>query len=173
MPHGRNRSGAGAGGYSIRNWVPPQKGEYHVPLANFLGPGTQIKARIQNNVQPTTNADALARTHDVAYSQIGTKLKKKQLSPLAAVAAMREADMALKKGCQANLKTRGPIEKMHAAVGATGMIAKAAAEELGIMSELKFIDPDEAYDEEIGGGKKKKQKKKDRVKKLRKLLKKK
>jgi len=52
------------------------KDERHVPLitdnglklAEFAGPGTHIKYRIENGIQPITAVDKTAKAHDIRYS---------------------------------------------------------------------------------------------------------
>jgi len=178
MPRHRNRGNV-CGGYTINSWAPPTRDpvtgklEMHAPLASYMGPGTRIKWRLQQGIQPTTNADAAAKIHDIAYANVGTRLKQGRISRVQAANSIRIADERLKRECKANLKTKGPVEKMHAYLGAAGMIGKMGLEDLGFMNELKYVEPENADDDELGGGKKKKKKKKvDRVKKLRTLFKK-
>lgn len=96
---------------------------------------------------------------------------------------VRASDKKLVSAATRNLVSLNPVEKMHAALGATGIVGKMGLEEMGVMDELKFVDAEHADREEIQGeGKKKKKRKKrsdakpkpkkDRVKRLRELFKK-
>lgn len=168
------------GGYSVFNWKPPTKDpetgtwEKHLPLANYEGPGTRVRWRIGNKIPPTTNTDAGAMRHDIDYANIGTRLKRGQINRQQAVQQIRQSDARLIKTGLRNLASFNPVEKMHAAAAASGIIGKQALQTTGLMDELKFIDPEKAGDDEIqivGQGKikkKKKPKKIDRLKDLRK-----
>lgn len=41
--------------------------EYHIPLRNFIGPGTHIIDKINKGVMPYDRNDAVAMLHDVDY----------------------------------------------------------------------------------------------------------
>lgn len=41
--------------------------ELHVPLHNFMGPGTHIIHRITNGILPINQADAASMIHDIEY----------------------------------------------------------------------------------------------------------
>jgi len=58
---------------------------FHYPGTNFLGPGTKIITSIYNNVQPTSDADRIARQHDVDY------LLGNQFSSQADITAIKRA----------------------------------------------------------------------------------
>jgi len=168
------------GGFTVLDWkLPtrdPQTGilEKHMPLANYEGPGTRVRWRLAQGIRPTTHTDAAARTHDIEYSNIGTKLKSGQITPAQAKTMIRASDNKLIGVARANAHSLNPVERMHAKAASTGIGLKNLAEDIGLMSEIKFIDPEHAADDEIpeGAGKRKKKKKDDRVKKLRNLFKK-
>jgi hypothetical protein len=172
------------GGYSIFNWKPPTKDpetgkwEKHVPLANYEGPGTRVRWRLANKIPPTTQTDAGAMRHDIDYANIGTKLKKGQITRQQAIQQVRQSDARLVKTGLRNLASPWPVEKIHAAAAASGIIGKQALQQAGLLDELKFIDPESAKEDEIeivGQGKirrKRKPKKVDRLKELRKRFKK-
>ena len=76
---------------------------------------------------------------------------------------VRAADNKLVAIARANTSSDNPIERMHAKLANTGIGAKNLAEDLGILSEIKFLAPETVDEHEIpeGAGKKKKKKKKD------------
>lgn len=172
------------GGFTVLDWKPPTRDphtgilEKHAPLANYEGPRTRIQWRLAQGIKPTTHTDAAARVHDVEYSNIATRLKKGQISQSTAKQLVRASDNKLIAAARANSGSWNPVERMHSKLARTGIGLKNIAEDLGVMSEIKFLDPDNAFDEEIpeGAGVKKrvkrpkKAKKDDRVKKLRKLF---
>ena len=169
------------GGFTVLDWkLPtrdPQTGilEKHLPFANYIGPGTRIKWRLAQGIKPTTITDAAAKQHDIDYTNIGVKVKKGLIGPAQARQMVRASDAKLIAAANRVGSTYGPIERMHAKATRTGIGLKNIAEDLGALSEMKFIDPSHAEDEEIqGSGKRKKKAKKkdDRVKKLRKIFKK-
>lgn len=172
------------GGFTVFNYKLPTRNpetgvlEKHAPLANFLGPGTRVQWRLKNNIQPTTKSDNAARTHDIEYANIGSRFKRKLINEQQAKQAIRNSDKKIVAACTRNLGSLNPVERMHATLGASGIVGKMAAENLGVMNEMKFIDPNNALDEDLpmpaGAGKKKKPKKPkvDRIKKLRKIFKK-
>lgn len=41
--------------------------EYHIPGYNYLGPGTHIRQRLSEGVQPINSLDTIAQQHDLAY----------------------------------------------------------------------------------------------------------
>ena len=178
------------GGFTVFDYRLPTRNpdngvwEKHLPFGNWIGPGTRVRWRIAQGIRPTTNTDAGARVHDIEYNNIATRIKNGHMNPAQAKEAIRTSDLKLVRTATANLGSRNPIEKMHAYLGSTGIIGKNAIEDLGLLSETKFVDPEHAEDQEIpeGAGKKKKKrkkrsdakpkKKKDRVKTLRNLFKK-
>ena len=177
----RDKKRLRGGFYSILDWKPPTRDpqtgilEKHVPFACYEGPGTRVRWRLAQGIRPTTNTDAAAKRHDIDYSNIGTKLKRGLITPEQAKQMVRASDNRLISTARANQYSINPVERMHARAASTGIGLKNVAEDIGLMSELKFVDPEHATDEEIpeGAGKKKKKKKKDdRVKKLRTLFKK-
>lgn len=170
------------GGFTVLDWKPPTRDpqtgilEKHMPFANYEGPSTRVRWRLSQGIRPTTNTDAGAKRHDIDYSNIGTKLKRGLITPEQAKQMIRASDNRLISTARANQHSLNPVERLHAKAASTGIGLKNIAEDIGLMSELKFVDPEHAADEEIpeGAGRrlKKKKKKDDRVKKLRTLFKK-
>lgn len=170
------------GGFTVLDWRRPtrdpitHKLELHAPLANYEGPGTRLSWRLAQGIRPTTNTDAAARIHDIEYSNIGTKYKKGLINQTQLKRMVRASDNKLIAAAKANSSSINPIERMHSKLASTGIGVKNIAEDLGLINEIKFIDPEHAYDELIPEGsgkmKKKTKKKTDRVKKLRTLFKK-
>lgn len=46
-------------------------GEYKGSSYNYMGPGTQLAKRLARGDPPINEADAIAKTHDIAYSKLG------------------------------------------------------------------------------------------------------
>lgn len=131
-------------GYTVFNWKPSRinekthKLEMHVPFANYEGPGTDIERRLREHIPPTSNTDAAAKQHDIAYHNIGVKLMKGQITREEAEKLIRNADKKITSAALKNTLSLNPVEKLHAVVGATGIIAKMAGEEAGVMDPLMF-----------------------------------
>jgi hypothetical protein len=163
-------------GINIFGWVPPRfnqngKLELHVPFANYEGPRTDVKRRLQEGLQGTTNTDQAAKQHDITYYNVGVKLRRGEISRKQAEDLIRKADSKLMNKANGNLSSYNPLEKLHALAATSGMIAKTAAEDLNVMDPLKFVDAErkkgeKTAEEELHGGKAK-PKPRDLVKGLR------
>ena len=164
------------GGYSVKDYVPPEKGEHHMPFANCEGPGTHVRSRLERGVKATTVTDEGARHHDIAYSNIGRAYSRGEISKEQAIAAVRRADQRLVD--VAKSAPSGPIESLHAFAAKSGIIAKQGVQALGLLNPLAFTTVEKntpelpaPYNKEgLGTKKPKKPKKKDLVKKLRKRI---
>ena len=53
-------------GWASKKFNPP---ELHWPNYKYLGPFTKLKRRLQNNDRPLNPLDAIAKAHDIAYSE--------------------------------------------------------------------------------------------------------
>jgi len=139
-------------------------------------PGTRIKWRLERGFRPTSNTDAAAKTHDIEYWNIASRLKRGLITEAQAKQMVRASDNKLIGTARQYTSSANPVERLHAKLANTGIGVKNLAEDLGLLSEIKFLAPETVDDIEIpeGAGKRKKTKKKkdDRVKKLRKLFKK-
>ena len=155
------------GGYSVRDWVPPRAGELHLPLGNYIGPGTDIRRRIREGVKPTTNTDAAARVHDIEYHNIGARLATGRISRAVAAKQVKASDNKLMKAALKSKLSLNPVENAHSTAAIAGILGKKGLQAVGAMDQLKFVGNDQ---EEIEGGKKKK--KKDPLSGLRKRFKK-
>lgn len=58
-------------GNAIANELPTT--EYHVPLHNFMGPGTHVITKLVEQEQPTTVFDKASMIHDVEYVKPGNQ----------------------------------------------------------------------------------------------------
>jgi len=133
------------GGYSVRDYVPNRineetgKLELQIPLANYVGPGTDVIRRVKEGVKPTTNVDAAAKQHDLDYYNIRTGLRNMTLSLPAAKEKVRESDNRLINEAKRNLITTNPINLAHAAAASSGIGLKKIAENIGIMDKLHYV----------------------------------
>ena len=137
------------GGYSVRDWVPPRAGELHLPLGNYIGPGTDIR----EGVKPTTNTDAAARVHDIEYHNIGARLATGRISRAVAAKQVKASDNKLMKAALKSKLSLNPVENAHSTAAIAGILGKKGLQAVGAMDQLKFVGNDK---EEIEGGKKKK-----------------
>ena len=164
-----------AGGYSIRDYVPPRFGPYglelHSPFANFEGPKTDIVRRIREGIKPTTHTDAAAKIHDQAYFNTSQQLKKGIITKAQAYNKIKAADNALMRSAAINKISINPIEHMHANLALAGMAGKKGLQAIGAMPELAFVSDSGPPADEIEGGKRRR-KKQDPVSGLKKRLKK-
>lgn len=120
------------------NWSPGFVGEKHMIHSsgntyNFLGPGTHIDERVQRGDVPMDSIDAVAKTHDIAYSR-ARNLKD-----------VRRADKAFVKGIK-----RSSAGKVSKAIVAGAIKAKMVAEDLGVLDPNRFskVKDIEVIDEE-------------------------
>lgn len=91
-------------------WVPPRKGEIHLPGYNYCGPGTDYFRRIRNGVKPVNALDAACVVHD-KYTEIrGPQLAKtpkelwaadKRLARSASSILRRTVDPRYQRDCKA------------------------------------------------------------------------
>lgn len=163
-------------GKGLLDYKRAKKGEWHLPLANYCGPGTNVRDRIKSGVIPTTATDGACRAHDIAYHDIGAKLKRGTITRTEAKKQVKAVDTQLMKSAlynKMNIRNAlNPVEHLHNTSVMAGIGAKKLAEMTGLLDELKFVEGD---DEELlgSGRKKKKSKKKNPVKGLQKRFKKK
>ena len=136
-----------SGGYSIRDYVFPRRNqengnyEKHAPFGNYIGPNTDVLRRIREGVKPTTETDAAAQRHDIAYYTIRQGLRKQTLSIPMAKEKTREADNRLLTDAKRNLRRKfgHPVEMAHASAALAGIGSKEMLEDAGILDPLKFI----------------------------------
>lgn len=90
-------------------WVPPRKGENHLPGYNYCGPGTDYNRRIRTGVKPVNALDAAALVHDKYTETRGPQLAKtpaqvwaadKRLAKAAAKILVRAIDPRLQNDCK-------------------------------------------------------------------------
>ena len=63
-------------GIDIQKWISKSGREWHWPGYQFMGPGTKLKERLAKGQQGINRLDAIARQHDIDYSQ-SKSLKEK------------------------------------------------------------------------------------------------
>lgn len=128
-------------GRGLSDYERPQKGEWHAPLANFCGPGTQVVRRVKAGVKPTTGTDAGCRKHDIQYHNIGVKLGRGQLTRAQAIQQVKASDNQLLRTAMANKLSINPVNAAHSSAVLVGIGGKKVLQGIGAMDEMKFIDP--------------------------------
>ena len=85
-----------------RGYVPPYDArERHLPGYNFCGPGTNVRLRLRNGVQPVNRLDRAALRHDMATEPRGPYTSKGH-GP-----ALRRADRILLRDARGLLWVKG------------------------------------------------------------------
>ena len=106
---------------------------YKPGFANYMGPGTHIIKRLEDNDPPRTYADKVAKLHDINYA-----LSTYEPSKAKQIQDIRNADALmineLKKGSERKLDNR-----VNIAIGQKLIQAKVALEDVGILDKDKFI----------------------------------
>lgn len=111
------------------------KDERHVPLitdqgvklAEFAGPGTHIKYRIENNIQPLGAVDKTAKAHDIRYS-LSENIDDVRFADNKMINKLDEID---KKGLDYKLNVKAVK---------TAMKSKRLFEDVGVWSKGSFSD---------------------------------
>ena len=131
---------------SYKNWIPPRinresgRLEMHVPLGNYIGPGSDVIRRLAENVKPTTRADRAAQRHDIDYYNIRSGLRKTTLTHNQAREQVRQADNLLMKESRKGLTNiTNPLNQMHSAAALSGIKAKTIGEDVGVVDPLLFV----------------------------------
>lgn len=181
----------GADEWSMRNYRLPgynpvdRTWEKHLPFASYAGPGTDIQKRwLNKKLHGTTQVDEAARHHDIQYYNLGLLKAQQKITDGMLARGIYQSDNQLAKAAQAGLRSRNPINALQSAAVLTGIKAKQGLQSAGLMNRAAFttvrvretnpnntnpnaqpIGEDEPQYESGG-------KKKDRLKRLRKALKK-
>ena len=100
-------------------------------FANYIGPGTQIAARLQRNDPPRTAVDGVARQHDIDYYHAGRVQDKAERERL-----VRDADNKMIKSIQ-GIERKGQDAPWNTRQ-ANLIIAKTRAEDAGLLDRSKF-----------------------------------
>jgi hypothetical protein len=136
-------------GTALRNLVPSSDenarpgypGEKHAILelpngkngvANYMGPGTNVVARLKRGDPGRTLSDKVAKRHDIDYA-----LSKKEKTKEAQLQKVREADLRMIKSLQ-KIREDGSDSNRNVQLGMRLMQAKTIGEELGVLSKSKF-----------------------------------
>lgn len=155
---------------SIKGYVPPRINtdplnekkrsfEFHVPLGNFCGPGTDIRRRLAEKVMPTSRVDRQCVSHDIDYWNARQMRREKKMTNGQLKKFVRDSDERLMAVAKYNIRhPTNIVDKMHGNLTFKGIKAKTIGEDLGLISPMKFI----------GGSKKKKRK--DPARRLKKRL---
>tara|TARA_R100000951_G_scaffold51727_2_gene43596 strand:+ start:378 stop:953 length:576 start_codon:yes stop_codon:yes gene_type:complete len=120
-------------------------GEKHVPLfvkgrlkqASYMGPGTNLIRRLQNEDKPLTYADRTAKLHDIMYS----------ISDNANM--IRHADNIMLKNLD-KIEKKNLDNKFNINLGRIGIKAKTLGEDVGILKKGSFggLDKEKVYSKE-------------------------
>lgn len=111
------------------------KDERHVPLitdkgvklAEFAGPGTHIKYRIENNIQPLNAVDKSAKAHDIRYS-LSQNVDDVRFADNKMISKLEEIDR------------KGLDYKLNVKAVKTAMKAKRLFEDVGVWNKGSFSD---------------------------------
>lgn len=104
-------------------------------VASFMGPNTNILARLTRGDPPRTNSDAVAQMHDIQYSLASAQpTKELQLQKI------READERMVKSLEKIKDTA-----FNKNVGKRLIQGKMLAEDAGLLSREKFAGPLKKY----------------------------
>jgi len=111
------------------------KDERHVPLitdkgvklAEFAGPGTHIKYRIENNIKPLGAVDKSAKAHDIRYS-LSKNVDDVRFADNKMISKLEEIDR------------KGLDYKLNVKAVKTAMKAKRLFEDVGVWDKGSFSD---------------------------------
>ena len=111
------------------------KDERHVPLitdkgiklAEFAGPGTHIKYRIENNIKPLNAVDKSAKAHDIRYS-LSKNVDDVRFADNKMISKLEEIDR------------KGLDYKLNVKAVKTAMKAKRLFEDVGVWDKGSFSD---------------------------------
>ena len=111
------------------------KDERHVPLitdkgvklAEFAGPGTHIKYRIENNIKPLGAVDKSAKAHDIRYS-LSKNVDDVRFADNKMISKLEEIDR------------KGLDYKINVKAVKTAMKAKRLFEDVGVWDKGSFSD---------------------------------
>ena len=182
--------GGGADSWALKNYLPPgynsvdKTFEKHLPLGSYTGPGTNIQKRwLQKGLHGTTYIDEGARHHDIQYYNLGLLKAQKKITDQMLNKGIWNADNQLVK--KASIFSRNPINAMQSALVIPAVRGKQGLQSMGVFNKAAFtkasnpnakpISEDEPkYVDELPlgymqGGK---PPKRDRLRRLRKALKK-
>lgn len=113
-------------------------GERHLPMANFLGPGTKIEKRVARGDVGVSAADKAAKIHDLDYSKIAKMMKDDENYDFAK--DVREADKKFLSSLEKGKKTdKSRLNKVHTKMAKAGIKLKLLGEDLGVLSRKKYI----------------------------------
>lgn len=104
-------------------------------VANFMGPGTQVIKRLQRGDPPRTEADAVAKRHDIDYSlAAGLSTVEDQLN------AVRNADKRMVNSLQKIENNKGDKSR-NILLGKNLIQSKMLGEDLNLISKKEFAGP--------------------------------
>ena len=75
------------------NARPLKDGEYHLPLSNYTGPGTNLDYNLKHHIEPANKTDSCSMKHDIQYNEIMNTYKD---NPKERSKQIRFADEAVK-----------------------------------------------------------------------------
>jgi hypothetical protein len=112
--------------------------EAHYPLHNYLGPHTNLKARLARGDEPVDIADKFARDHDIAYQNISDLIKQNKISKEEAGKLVREADNLFINGIKNN-PDKTAFGKFASFAGKELIEGKKMLEDKKLWDKTKFI----------------------------------
>lgn len=138
MPYFENQSGTGT------DLIFPN--EHHLKMFghqrhNFTGPGTQVTLREQMGAPyntPVNALDACSRTHDLTFSDIGSRLKHGSIDKETMRKLVRDADKEY-VACAKSAPAKDMTEHAEKFVAGQIIKGKMALESAGLMNPETFI----------------------------------
>ena len=116
----------------------PGESPTHVPLMNYMGPGTDAAGRIKLGIQPTNPSDACAQTHDLEYNSIQRQYKAGYITRDEANTLTRNSDLKLNK-CLQNVRGQSGVYEGLANRAANTIISgKTKLEDAGLLDPGRF-----------------------------------
>jgi hypothetical protein len=100
---------------------------------NYLGPSTNVDARLARGDKPINDLDSFAQEHDIAYNKIAKDVKAKRIDRPEFVARVKKADEIFKE--KAVKSKDAPI---LGKIASKAILAKEIGEDLGVLSRSTF-----------------------------------
>ena len=115
------------------------EGEVHAGCMNFLGPGTNINARIARGDQPVGPGDAYGMQHDIDYRNIAIARKQGKITDKEVKQMVRDSDNRLIEGLN-TVKNKGSIWNKMASHASQQIIqGKKGLENMGVLKSSAFV----------------------------------
>lgn len=124
-------------------WLDPFTGkmteEWHLSMANYAGPGTNIVNRLEKGIKPTTITDAQAQRHDIDYHNIRALLRDKKIDRSKADKLVRSSDERLISVANKQRLSRDALERRMGRAVSAGIRGKVFLEKIGALEPKEFL----------------------------------